>query len=204
MCDAEYINKKQLKLIKFEKLLKKWDNIHYYKTFSPYINEWEYESKEYNRNKFRDFLVKKLDTKKGKSQFRNNIISHYINELNKVPCIKGIKKNTGYWYCYVEFDELDFMGKRCHYDSDIIAEEGSGTFREFKMYVIEEFYKNIDYVLENNTNYQIAEDFSRSLYSDIKCIFKIEYKVFSKESYNYYYDDNRSVKLDRKFYEKYL
>ena len=31
MCDAEYIDKKKLKVITFEKLLKKWDNTHYKK-----------------------------------------------------------------------------------------------------------------------------------------------------------------------------
>ena len=66
MCDAEYINKKQLKLIKFEKLLKKWDRIHYKKTFSPYINEWEYESKEYNKEKYKIFVFLKINFNKNK------------------------------------------------------------------------------------------------------------------------------------------
>jgi len=178
MCDAEYINKKQLKLIKFEKLLKKWDNEHYNKTFSPYINEWEYECRETNKEKYKNKILFMLDHKlDGKKLIRKKLIKLYTNELNKVSAIKA-NGNHGTWNCLLEENICVFPFE------EIVECEGCYTFTKFKKEIKETIVDFVDRFMEED--HKKIADYLSNMYGDnINIRFKIMFQLTLEEENGY-------------------
>ena len=179
MCDAEYINKKQLKLIKFEKLLKKWDTIHYKKTFSPYINEWEYESNEYNKEKYKNKILFMLDHRlgDGKKLIRKKLIKLFTNELNKLSAIRA-SSNYGTWDCCIDENIGVFPYEY------IIETEGYYTFTKFKKEIKEKIIYFVDKFMEED--HKKIADYLSSMYGEgIKISFRIIYKVIQEVDNGY-------------------
>jgi hypothetical protein len=179
MCDAEYINKKQLKLIKLEKLLKKWDKKHYNKTFSPYINEWEYESKEYNKEKYKNKILFMLDHRlgDGKKLIRKKLIKLFTNELNKLSAIRA-SSNYGTWDCWLA-ENIGVFPYEC-----IIETEGYYTFTKFKKEIKEKIIYFVDKFMEED--HKKIADYLSSMYGEgIEISFRIIYKVIQEVDNGY-------------------
>ena len=179
MCDAEYIDKKQLKLITFEKLLKKWDKTHYKKTFSPYINEWNYECRETNEEKYKNKILFMLDHKfkDGKKLIRNKLIKLFTNQLNKVATIKGTT-NYGTWDCRIEENIGVFAYE------EILESEGYYTFTQFKKEIKEKIVYWVDKFMEQD--HKIIAEYLSDRYGDyINIRFIIIYTVVREEDNGY-------------------
>lgn len=194
MCEASYIDKEQLKNLKLEKLLKKWDEKHYNELFSPHIYEWENNSKEYYKNKYKEELVKRLDISEEKLKIQKNIIRYYFNELDKVSSIK-VNKNLGYWYCYIEEDSFGILQPNY---SDIFTEDYDITFTQFKKLIKIKIINRIENFMRYD-NKKIVKYISNSMYEDIKCDFKISFKYYRKEESGYG-DWNIFVKFNKNMF----
>jgi len=191
MCDAEYINKKQLKLIKFEKLLKKWDTIHYKKTFSPYINEWKYESKEYNKEKYKNKILFMLDHRlgDGKKLIRNKLIKLFTNELNKIKAIRASSSNYGVWECMLDENIGVFPWE------DILDTGGHYTFTEIKKKIKEIIVNKVDKFMEQDHK-KIANYLSSNYGDCINIRFKIIYSIIKQEENDYDYQNKTQFTPD--------
>jgi len=179
MCDAEYINKKQLKLIKLEKLLKKWDKKHYNKTFSPYINEWEYECREDNKEKYKNKILFMLDHRlgDGKKLIRKKLIKLFTNELNKVSAIRK-SSDYGTWDCWLAEDIGVFPYE------NLMEIGGYYTFTEIKKKLKEIIVNKVDKFMEEDHK-KIADYLSSHYGGCIDIRFRIIYSVIKEEDNGY-------------------
>ena len=187
MCDAEYIDKKKLKVITFEKLLKKWDNTHYKKTFSPYINEWKWECNETNEEKYKNKILFMLDHKlgDGKKLIRNKLIKLYTNELNKV---KAIRKSSDYanWDCWIEENIGVFAYE------NVLEMGGYYTFTEIKKKLKKIIVDMVDKFMEEDHK-RIAAILSDRYGDYIDIRFRIVYTVIKEEQNGY--DSDTEIKF---------
>ena len=178
MCDAEYINKKQLKLIKFEELLKKWDNEHYNETFSPYINEWKYECRDDNKETYENKILFMLGQGEGrqcgKKLIKKKIIKLFTNELNKLSTIRA-SSNYGVWECFLDENIGVFPYE------DILEKGGHYTFTEIKKEIKEIIVNKVDKFMEKDHK-AIAEYLSSHYGGCIDIRFKIIYSIIKEEN----------------------
>ena len=175
MCDAEYINKEQLKVIKLEELLKKWDKRHFQKTFGLVVWYWQSSCRTDNGKKYYEEILKKLYFHQTCQQIKNNFKRFYINELNKVKAIKG--NGEGYWYCYIDENIGIFNnGNAC------IGESDCRTFTEFKNQIKQEIHNRVDKFM-TKPDKEIAEHMENMYGEYIYSCYNIVYKI-RKESTN--------------------
>ena len=180
MCDAEYIDKKKLKVITFEKLLKKWDNTHYKKTFSPYINEWKWECNETNEEKYKNKILFMLDHKlgDGKKLIRNKLIKLFTNELNKVKAIRKSNDYYGTWDCWIEENIGVFAYE------NVLEMGGYYTFTEIKKKLKKIIVDMVDKFMEED--HKKIADYLSSMYGEgIEISFRIIYKVIQEVDNGY-------------------
>tara|TARA_R110002020_G_scaffold1247_2_gene5968 strand:+ start:330 stop:911 length:582 start_codon:yes stop_codon:yes gene_type:complete len=177
MCDAEYINKKQLKLIKLEKLLKKWDKKHYNKTFSPYINEWNYECRDDNKEIYKSKILFMLGQGEGrqcgKKLIRKKLIKLFTNELNKLSAIRK-SSDYGNWNCWLYENTGIFPYE------NIMEIGGYYTFTEMKKKLKEIIVNKVDKFMEKDHT-TIADYLSSHYGSYIDIRFRIIYSVIKEE-----------------------
>ena len=178
MCDAEYINKEQLKIIKLEKLLKKWDDKHFRQTFNCAL-EWNSDCKEENKKKYYEKMLSKLELEKGKLQIRNNLKRYYINKLNEVKAIKG--NGEGYWYCHI-YENIGVFHKYYGYGGRFVCDSECRTFTEFKNEIKTEILESVDNFM-TMPHTEIAEHLESVYGNYIRCDYTISYKII-KESTN--------------------
>ncbi len=190
MCDAEYINKKQLKLIKLEKLLKKWDKKHYEKIFSPYINEWEYECRKDNEEKYKNKILFMLDHRlgDGKKLIRKKLIKLFTNELNKVKAIRA-SGNYGVWNCWLYEDTGIFPYE------EILEIGGFYTFTDIKKELKKKIIYFVDKFMENDHK-KIADYLSSHYGGCIDIRFRIMYSIIKEEENDYDYENETKFTPD--------
>ena len=179
MCDAEYIDKKQLKLNKLEKLLKRWDIIHYSTPYLENLSSWRCQCINTNEEKYKNKILFILDHKlgDGKKLIRNELIKLFTNELNKVATIKGTT-NYGTWDCMIE----ENIGVFPYYD--IVEREGCYTFTKFKKEIKEKIVYFVDEFMEQDHK-TIAEYLSDNYGCYIKIRFRIIYTAVKEEDNGY-------------------
>ena len=179
MCDAEYINKKQLKLNKLEKLLKRWDIIHYSTPYLENLSSWRCQCINTNEEKYKNKILFILDHKlgDGKKLIRNELIKLFTNELNKVATIKGTT-NYGTWDCMIE----ENIGVFPYYN--IVEREGNYTFTKFKKEIKEKIVYFVDEFMEQDHK-TIAEYLSDNYGCYIKIRFRIIYTAVKEEDNGY-------------------
>tara|TARA_R110000803_G_C11833503_1_gene303621 strand:+ start:68 stop:649 length:582 start_codon:yes stop_codon:yes gene_type:complete len=174
MCDAEYINKEQLKVIKLEKLLKKWDDKHFKKTVR--LGVWNSRCIEEGREKYYEKMLSKLWYHKSRLQVKNNLKQYYFNKLNELKAIKN--NGEGYWRCYID----ENIGVFNNTNGCEIAGSECRTFTEFRNEIKTEIINRVDNFMEM-PNKDIAEVL-QWIYGDyVCCEYTIVYKI-RKESRN--------------------
>ena len=187
MCDAEYIDKKKLKLNKLEKLLKKWDIIHYSTPYLENLSSWRCQCRDTNEEKYKNKILFMLDHKlgDGKKRIRNKLIKLFTNQLNKVETIKGTT-NYGTWDCWLE----ENIGVFPYYE--ILEKEGYYTFTKFKKEIKEKIVYFVDCFMEQDHK-TIAAFLSDNYGGDIKINFRIVYTVIKEEQNGY--DSDTEIKF---------
>ena len=175
MCDAVYINKEQLKVIKLEELLKKWDKKHFQKTFGFVVWLWKSSCREDNGQKYYEEILKKLYFVQSRQQIKNNFKRFYINELNKVKAIKG--NGEGYWYCYID-ENIGIFNN----NYPCIGQSECRTFTEFKNQIKQEIHNRVDKFM-TKPDKEIAEHMENMYGEYIYSCYNIVYKI-RKESTN--------------------
>mgnify|MGYP003646194833 FL=1 len=170
--DAVYIDKKQLKLIKLKELLKKWDKRHLKQTFSCLL-DWETKCNDDNAQKYYNKILSRLENNKG-YQIKKNLISYYMNVLNRVPTIPTQRNSYGHWYCYIN----DSMGIVSWDETTPFCEDGGEgfTFSKFKKVIKTEILDSIN-IFMNKDNTYIAECLKSMYGEQIDTIYKLEYIV---------------------------
>jgi hypothetical protein len=174
MCDAEHINKEQLKVIKLEKLLKKWDKKHFQKTVR--LGVWNSMCWEDSKEKYYEKMLSKLETNEGTQQIKNNLNKYYINKLNEVKAIKG--NGQGYWCCYID----ENIGVFNNTNGCQIADSECGTFTQFKNQIKQEIHNRVDKFM-TKPDKEIAEQLQWIWGDYVYCEYTIVYKI-RKESRN--------------------
>lgn len=178
MCDAEYINKEQLKVIKLKKLLKKWDDNHFQQTFNCAL-EWNWNWRVEHKKKYYEKMLSKLELEKGKLQIRNNLKRYYINKLNEVKAIKG--NGEGYWSCYID-ENIGVFNNHYDYGGYCVGDSECRTFTEFKNEIKTEILESVDKFM-TMPHKEIAEHLQSVYCNYMYCDYTIRYKII-KESRN--------------------
>jgi hypothetical protein len=176
--DAVYIDKKQLKLIKLKELLKKWDKQHLKQTFSCLL-DWKTKCNDDNKQKYYNKLLSRLESNKG-YQIKKNLLSYYMNVLNRVLPISTQKNSYGHWYCYIN----DSMGIVSLNEQTCFCEDGGVgfTFTKFKKVIKTKLLDSINTFMNKN-NTDIAECLKNMYGEQIDTKYKLDYTVV-KETEN--------------------
>ena len=174
MCDAEYINKEQLKVIKLEELLKKWDKRHFQKTVR--FGVWNSMCFEEGKKKYYEKMLSKLETNEGKLKVKNNLKKYYINKLTELKAIKN--NGEGYWRCYID-ENIGVFDNTNGYE---IACSDCKTFTEFKNEIKTIILNRVDKFM-TMPHTDIAELLQWIWGDYVCCEYTIVYKI-RKESRN--------------------
>lgn len=179
MCDAEYINKKQLKLIKLEKLLKRWDRIHYSTPYLESLSPWRCQCREDNKEKYKNKILFMLDHRlgDGKKLIRKKLIKLFTNELNKVSAIRK-SSDYGTWDCWLAENIGVFPYE------NIMEIGGYYTFTEIKKKLKEIIVNKVDKFMEEDHK-KIADYLSSNYGGCIDICFRIIYSVIKEEDNGY-------------------
>ena len=191
MCDAEYINKKQLKLIKLEKLLKRWDRIHYSTPYLESLSPWRCQCREDNEEKYKNKILFMLDHRlgDGKKLIKKKIIKLFTNELNKIKAIRA-SGNYGVWTCWLYEDTGIFP-----YEDILETTGGHYTFTDIKKELKKKIIYFVDKFMENDHK-KIADYLSSHYGGCIDIRFRIIYSIIKEEENDYDYENETKFTPD--------